>query len=253
MARRPLTARSVAASTLLGVDPPRLPARTLVRTGELFGIAPGAVRTALSRMVSAGEADAHDGWYQLTGPLLARQERQIESRRAEVATWDGTWEMAVVTADSRPAAERADLRTALGQLRMAELREGVWLRPHNLADERLAAAREVRDQQCVHVTGARPHSVKAGDLWELNGWAVAAASLRGEMDELLPRLEADDPDALGPAFEVAATVLRHFQADPLLPAELLPGAWPGPDLRRDYEAFEAEFRRLHRHWVRQVS
>ena len=39
---RPLTARSVVASTLLGTDPPRLPVAFLVRTGALFGLAEGS-------------------------------------------------------------------------------------------------------------------------------------------------------------------------------------------------------------------
>ena len=95
---RPLTARSVIASTLLGTTPPRLPGRLLVRAGALFGLAEGTVRTALSRMVAAGELTADDGTYALAGPLLARQARQDESRRAVVAaeTWDGGWTMAVV-------------------------------------------------------------------------------------------------------------------------------------------------------------
>ncbi|TMR26179.1 hypothetical protein ETD96_41735, partial [Actinomadura geliboluensis] len=44
---RPLTARSVVLSTLLGVHPPRLPARHLVRVGDLFGIAEGTIRVCL--------------------------------------------------------------------------------------------------------------------------------------------------------------------------------------------------------------
>ena len=44
--RKPMTARSVVASTLLGIEPPRLPARILVRSGELFGIAEGTTRVA---------------------------------------------------------------------------------------------------------------------------------------------------------------------------------------------------------------
>ena len=51
---KPLTARSVLASTLLGVTPPRLSTRVLVRSGELFGVGESATRTALSRMVAAG-------------------------------------------------------------------------------------------------------------------------------------------------------------------------------------------------------
>ena len=95
-ALRPLTARSVVASTLLGLHPPRLSARLLVASGELFGIAENATRTALSRMVAAGELVAVDGTYALTGRLLERQTRQDASRRpvargGEAAVWMAAW------------------------------------------------------------------------------------------------------------------------------------------------------------------
>src|SRR5829696_3691172 len=93
---RRLTARSVLASTLLGTRPPRLPVGRLVRAGALFGIAEGTVRTALSRMAAAGEVDADDGWYRLSGALLERQRRQDESRAAATVAWDGRWSLAVV-------------------------------------------------------------------------------------------------------------------------------------------------------------
>ncbi|HKY75862.1 MAG TPA: PaaX domain-containing protein, C- domain protein, partial [Acidimicrobiia bacterium] len=65
----PLTARSVLASVLLGTEPPWLPTRLLVRTAELFGIADGTARVALSRMASAGEAVPEGGGYRLVGRL----------------------------------------------------------------------------------------------------------------------------------------------------------------------------------------
>src|SRR5687767_2250022 len=72
---RPLGARSVIASTLLGANAISMPAERLVRAGELFGVADGAIRTALWRMVAAGELVANDGRYALAGPLLERRER----------------------------------------------------------------------------------------------------------------------------------------------------------------------------------
>ena len=50
----PLTARSVLASALLGMDPPELPVAQLVRLTGLFGISENGARVALSRMVAAG-------------------------------------------------------------------------------------------------------------------------------------------------------------------------------------------------------
>ncbi|GAA0587886.1 PaaX family transcriptional regulator C-terminal domain-containing protein [Actinomadura livida] len=230
---RPLTARSVVLSTLLGVHPPRLPARVLVRVGDLFGIAEGTVRVALSRMVAAGDLVQSGGTYALTERLLERQARQDESRLAPAVPWDGDWEIAVITAERRPASDRADLRRAMSALRLAELREGTWLRPANLT--RVRPDTVVR--QCTFLTG-RPEgdpAALAAALWDLDGWAAAARGLHAALTGAAAMTER---------FTLAAAVLRHLVKDPLLPPDLLPGDWPGTDLRDRYEHFEAEFARF---------
>jgi phenylacetic acid degradation operon negative regulatory protein len=246
----PLTARSVLASVLLGTDPPRLPTPLLVRTAALFGITEGTTRTALSRLVAAGEAVAEDGGYRLAGRLVARQQRQAASRRADVRAWDGTWELATVEGDSRrSAADRAALRAALRSLRLAELREGVWGRPDNLAADRSPEADAVAARWCVRWRGARPLTLPDLDAsWNLTGWAITAAELRSEMKPLVRPLEQGDHRALANGFVLSAAVLRHLQADPLLPAELLPSRWPGRPLRDEYDRFDAAYRRVLRSW-----
>lgn len=245
---RRLTARSVVASTLLGTDPPELPTRSLVGTAELFGIAPGTARVALSRMVAAGELVATGDGYRLVGPaLLARQIRQVRSRRGTAAPWDGTWHTLVVTAYTRPAAERVELRATLTAARFGELREGVWLRPANLVDELPPAP---------GCTGLRsrpddPAGV-ARTLWDLTGWTTRAAVLLEEIARLQPLLDRGDPTALRDGFVVSAAALRHFQADPLLPTDLLPRDWPGPVLRKDYDRFDRAFRHTLDDWQRTV-
>ena len=179
---RPLTARSIVASTLLGVRPPELPPAALVRAGEIFGIAEGTTRVALSRMLAAGELATADGAYTLSGRLLDRMTRQDASRRPPLRRWDGAWRTAVVTAEKRTAAERADLRAAMRELRFAELREGVWMRPDNLAGTDLAHAREVADEQCVWMrSSVEDPSDVAAELWDLESWARRAEMLRRRM------------------------------------------------------------------------
>ena len=79
---RPLTARSVLASALLGEDPPELPVAHLVHLAGLFGINENRARVALSRMASTGEVTTDgSGRYRLAGHLLDRQGRQSQSRR----------------------------------------------------------------------------------------------------------------------------------------------------------------------------
>ena len=237
------------ASTLLGTDPPRLPGQLLVRAAELFGIAEGTTRVALSRMVAAGELAADGGRYELTGRLLERQARQATSRRATTRRWRGRWLTAVVTADRRPAAERAALRTTLTAARLGELREGVWMRPDNLDGGRPAVA------SCTWLRAglddpALEDRALAARLWDLSGWAAEAERLRHEMAATIGDLDAGDTAALAPGFVLSAAVLRHFNADPLLPPELVPPEWPGAELRRDYDRFDAAYRRVLRAWFR---
>lgn len=243
--RKPLSARSVIASTLLGMHPPVLSAQVLVRSGELFGITEGTTRTALSRMVSAGELAIYDGSYRLTGHLLARQARQDISRKPPRWGWDGRWRMAVVVADRRPPEERTALRAALLASRYAELREGVWTRPDNLPGERPAAP----GCEWIKATFDDPADT-AASLWDLVGWNERASALEVELGRATSSLLAEGADALAHAFVLSADVLRHLQADPLLPRELLPKSWPGDRLRKTYEVFDAAFVRTWRDWHR---
>jgi len=249
--RRSLTARSVIASTLLGVDPPRLPALALVRSGELFGLSEGATRTALSRMAAAGDLEADDGGYRLAGALLDRHARQQSARAPRASDWDGTWELALVAADRRPAAERARLREAAQRLRLAEVREGCWARPDDLDPARAPAERAVVDAQCLTVRGARPDDpAPFVAAFRPDSWAATARSLLEEMDEALPALERRDTDVLAATFELDAAVVRHLLADPLLPPALAPDGWPAGELRDAFARFDAGFKATWRTWYR---
>lgn len=246
-----LTARSVIASTLLGVTPPELPTRSLVGTAELLGIAPGTARVAMSRMVSAGELEATTEGYRLVSPkLLARQERQNRSRAGAAQPWDGQWRMLVVTADARPQAERTAMRAAMAASRFAELREGVWLRPDNLdATDGLAVDRTAHGLVAM---GTRPDDpvALAASLWNLGSWADRSRLLLAEIDRLGPALVDGDHRALADGFVVSAAVLRHFQDDPLLPPDLWPPDWPGRELRHRYDRYDSAFRTALASWQR---
>jgi phenylacetic acid degradation operon negative regulatory protein len=238
--RKTLTARSVLASTLLGLDPPVLAVGRLVETAGLFGITEGTARTALSRMAAAGEVVAEDGRYRLTGRLLDRQRRQEEGRHPRRRRWNGRWRLAIVTVERRTAADRADLRAALARLRLAEWREGVWARPDNLDLGVLPALATDHCSWAVADLAADPW------LWDLDGWAEDARDLLGELRELPPTTTDD----LAPGFVLSAAVLRHLAADPLLPDELLPSGWPGAELRATYDEWDRAYRRLIATWHR---
>jgi phenylacetic acid degradation operon negative regulatory protein len=245
---RPLSARSVLASALLGADQARLSVGELVAVASLFGISDGAARTCLWRMVSNGELTGDDGNYALAGRLLERRERVDEASRIDDAAtprWDGTWELAIVSLDRRSATDRLELRKAAIALHLAELREGVWIRPDNLDPQRLPTSRAVLDQQCTHFHGAATDITadKMRSLFSLDEWTAGARELTEAMDVALhPSKRDDSAESFRYEFALSIAVVRHLQLDPLLPVELIPEHWPGHTLRSTYRRFDDAFK-----------
>ena len=226
------------------MDPPELPVAQLVRLTGLFGISANRARVALSRMVAAGEATTDgSGTYRLAGRLRARQARQSASRAGSTVPFDGEWWVAVVVTSGSSAEIRTARRRSLAYARLAELREGVWMRPDNV--EVHLPARLDGDVELMTAEPRTPDRVVRA-LWDLPAWAGRADQLLAEMAELTP----DHAGALAPGFVLSAAVLRHLQADPLLPEELLPAGWPGARLRADYDRWDIRYRTTLREWSR---
>ena len=144
--------------------------------------------------------------------------------------------------DRRSAADRLALRKAATALHLAELREGVWIRPDNLDPDRLPTPRAVLDRQCVHfhdaATNIAAETIRS--LFSLDDWTAdahrLARALRDEVDA-----EAAGAEDFAYWFGLSVTVVRHLQLDPLLPPELIPQDWPGEDLRGAYRRFNDVF------------
>ncbi|MCV7409520.1 PaaX domain-containing protein, C- domain protein [Mycobacterium florentinum] len=223
-----MTARSVVLSVLLGAHPAWATASDLIRLTADFGIKETTLRVALTRMVSAGDLVRSADGYRLSDRLLARQGRQDEAMRPRTRAWHGDWHVVIVTSVGTDARTRAAQRASLYRKRFGELREGVWMRPDNLD---LDLEPDVADR--VRVLKARddePEQLVA-ELWDLPAWVKDGSRLLDEMAEA-----CDIPGR----FVVAAAIVRHLLTDPMLPAELLHGDWPGAGLRSAYHDFATE-------------
>lgn len=241
---RPLNARSIVLSVLLGMHPPQLSAARLVRLGALFDISSGAMRTALSRSVRTGELELESGRYRLVGALLGRQRAQDLGRSlaTEAEGWNGDWSTVFAIESGRSLADRRAFRATMTNHRLGELRPTIWMRPANRivvpdVDKTISTTGPLR--------GPTDNDLVA-QLWNLPAFDSVARDLLERCRQQIATLDWETPDAIVPSFELAATILRFLRREPLLPIELQPVGWPIDDLRTAY----AELERCHQHAIR---
>ena len=226
-ALKPVSTRSALLTLLLGAEVPALTTRELIAAASVVGFAEPTVRVALSRMTAAGDVNRDDdGRYRLSERLAERQRRQERATHPRRQDWDGTWHLVAITTVGRTATDRADLRTRLTDLRLGELREGVWTRPTNLELDWTDGVTSVCDR-FVGSTVADPAAL-ASRLWDLEDWSATAR-------DLLDATNTTDPVL---RFTACATAGRHLLTDPVLPAPLLPSDWPGDELRASHVAYK---------------
>jgi phenylacetic acid degradation operon negative regulatory protein len=246
---RPFNARSLVLSVLLGLDPPVLPARALVALADAFGIAPGTVRVALSRMVAGGELTTDGDGYRLTAERLLERKAAQDAGRRPAPRWDGTWWVAVVTAPNRSVAERRAFRNAMANARMGELRPDTWMRPANLGGPRPSPTLAVVRGP---LAGDDPQRL-AATLWPLDELAEESRALLTELVDAGSRLADERRESLAAAITLAAAVVRFLRAEPLLPPSLRPDPWPADELRRRYADFDRAVGRALAHTIREIT
>ncbi|WP_433606237.1 PaaX domain-containing protein, C- domain protein [Prescottella agglutinans] len=224
-----LTARGVILSLLVSNHPARPTPAQVVRAAGAFGIRESAARVALTRMVSGGDLTRTPDGFRLSEPLLERRQRVLHEVEQGTRVWDGGWEIVVVTGTGREAGERASLRTRLTRLRLAELREGVWLRPANLT-----RPLELGDAPVEVLTGqpGRDAGELLASLWDLPAWEAESRRLLELMDVAVSPVDR---------FTVATAIVRHLLTDPVLPQELRPDAWSADQVHAAWRAYQEEF------------
>lgn len=240
---RPLNARSLVLSVLLGLPEPRLDTSALMKLADLFGIAPGTMRTALSRMAAGDDLVGTGGAYALAPRHAERKAAQDLGRTTPPGEWDGAWWIVAVTAPARGLAERRAFRAHMTNARMGELRPETWLRPANTDAPNLQpqARGGPSGSDAVVVRGP----LAGGDsetlvlrLWDLGAIARRGADLVARLAASARRLERDGAPGVAAAMLVAADTVRFLREEPYLPPVLTPATWPVDELRHAYREFD---------------
>jgi phenylacetic acid degradation operon negative regulatory protein len=248
MLERPLAARSLVLSLLLGRHPAEAPVALLVRWCGLFGVSATSARVALSRMVERGELTATDGTYALAGRLVERQADQDQALAPSIRPWNGEWLMAIVDDGRRAATDRVALRDALRRARLVPWRDAVWVRPDNIGDPAATAAdRHVISRQCTWWRATPAEPIDVAQAYDLDRLLDRGTRLRDLIEAATAALP--DADALAPAFVIGAATAQHLRRDPLLPSELWPADWPAGELRHRYARYTGAMNEAIAAWL----
>ena len=197
-----------------------------------FGIEPGALRTAMSRLAADGwvvrEREGRNSFYRLAEG--GRHAFDLATRRIYAGgppAWNGSWTVLISPSEVRAA--DAEEAAALGFVRVSGR---AFLRAET--EGAAAVADSFPDMLLVHGTGAE-HPETILSFWPSGETAEAYRAFIGGFTPLAAAFDRGDPLAELDAV-AARTLLIHdwrriVLRDPGLPAELLPADWPGEEAR----------------------
>jgi phenylacetic acid degradation operon negative regulatory protein len=215
------------------------------------------VRSCLRRLVAEGLFERRGAGrrarYDATPRGLASLGATVERTRlaygqdAAGRGWDGQWRLVAVAVPESRRAARDTLRERLRALGGAAIQGGLYVSPHDWHKDVLAIADrlEITDGLTLATTGElvvggeRDPRELARSLWAIDELAARYqvfcaryAPVHDFLVEMRSRHEhLRDTEFLPGALGMAVEFQECFNADPLLPPELLPRPWPGRTAR----------------------
>jgi phenylacetic acid degradation operon negative regulatory protein len=225
----------------------RAPVAALVKLLAPVGIAPPAVRTAVSRMVRQGWLHpmrlASGPGYLLT-PKAAHRLDEAAARiyRTGRSGWDGRFDMVLL----RGPIPRRDVRQ-LAYLGYGMLAEQVWVAPRaaDEVDTILAdAGVEYERFSASHAAGSPGAAAVVGRAWDLAEIGKAYEDFVAEQLPVVAAVNArsSDEEAYAARFRLVHTWRTFLFRDPQLPASLLPSRWPGSRAATFFDRHAARLR-----------
>jgi len=229
----------------------RAPVAALVRLLAPLGIAPPAVRTAVSRMVRQGwltpcRLPAGPGY-----ALTARAVRRLDDAAARIyrtgqRAWDGRFDLIVAALPDRRA-DRVRLAANLAFHGYGALDGGAWVAARR-ADEldALLAEAGVRHERFTaeHAAGTAGAVELVRRAWDLSALAAAYDAFVAELRPVVAQASsrASDEQAYAVRFRLVHAWRTFLFRDPQLPPALLPEGWPGTAAAAFFDRHAARLR-----------
>ena len=211
----------------------RAPVAALVKLLSPLGIAPPAVRTAISRMV-------RQGWLHplrlVSGPgylLTPKAARRLDEAAARIyrtgrVGWDGRFDLILLHGT---LAKRDANRLAF--LGYGSLGDHAWVAPRAAEEEvRMVLNDAGVDYQrfsAAHAAGSPGAAEVVGRAWDLAGLARSYQAFVADLRPVISIVNArsSDEEAYAARFRLVHAWRSFLFRDPHLPTALLPPRWPG--------------------------
>jgi phenylacetic acid degradation operon negative regulatory protein len=213
-----------------------IPSAALVQLLGEFDISPASARAAIRRLAARGLLTVSRSGRTTAYGIPARTSAVIIERTHRMLTfgtttpdWDGQWTVVTFSVPEQDRGLRTALRSRLRVLRFAALYDGVWVSPHDLAEDALAALRELELRSATVFRATEvPGSAAAAAAFDLEPLAREYEQFVDRYEQVLSGLEAgliSPAQALRTRTELRVDWRRFPETDPDLPAELLPAGW----------------------------
>jgi phenylacetic acid degradation operon negative regulatory protein len=214
----------------------RAPVAALVRLLTPLGIAPPAVRTAVSRMVRQGwlhPLRLSSGPGYLLTPKAVRRLDEAAGRiyRTGRVAWDGRFDLILLRA-AAGRRERQRIGAVLAFLGYGALDEQTWVAPRAAEDIDAVlceAGLEYERFTANHAAGSSGAAAVVRRAWDLDQIGTAYEQFVAEQRDLVSTVTARSPDeqAYAVRFRLVHAWRGFLFRDPQLPPPLLPERWPG--------------------------
>ena len=241
---------------------------SLLRLLGLLGVSERATRSTLSRMKRKGwlraERRGRHSQYWLTPKgerLLSEGGRRIFEPHDW--SWDGQWCLVVYSIPESKRRLRAALRKRLTFLGFGPLGPGKWISAHDRQAEVQAMLDDLGAGSFVQVFSGE--NLDSGDAREIVERCWDLRGLNRKYAKFLARWERDyehsapaRQNGLSPAdcfvktFRISHEYSTFTQADPNLPAELLPEGWLGVRAAEVVNSFRANLSEKNEAFIRET-
>lgn len=225
----------------------RAPVAALVKLLAPLGIAPPAVRTAVSRMV-------RQGWLHpmrlVSGPgylLTPKAARRLDEAAARIyrtgrAGWDGRFDLILLHG---PLAKRDAARLAF--LGYGSLGEHAWVAPRAAEEADLVltdAGVPYERFSAAHAAGSPGAAEVVGKAWDLPELARSYEDFVADLRPVVTTVNArsSDEEAYAARFRLVHAWRSFLFRDPQLPTSLLPPRGPGTSAAGFFDRHAARLR-----------